>query len=76
MNVLSHVQTNSSKAGLSKAELARCFYISVIPISVWRAQLCPAPRYLSGHSNRNNTDIKHRASSAQPCFTAVCLEMA
>ena len=45
------------------------FFVSVIPISVWRALLSPAPRYLSGYTNRNNSNINHRASSAQPCFT-------
>ena len=40
------------------------------------ALLSPAPRYLSGHTNRNNTNIKHRNSSVQPRFTAVCLSVA
>ncbi len=46
-------------------------YVCVIPISVWQVMLCPAPRYLSCHNNRNNTSIKHRASSTQPWFTAL-----
>ena len=34
-------------------------------------QLWSAPRFLSGHTDRNNTKIKHRASSALPCFAAL-----
>ena len=56
-------QTNSSKAGLIRAELALSFYVSAIPISLWTALLCPAPHFLFGHANRNNTKMKHRASS-------------
>ena len=39
-------------------------------------QLCSAlpPRCLYGHTDRNNTNIKHRSSSAQPCFAAVYLD--
>ena len=62
--VKGHVQTNRSKAGLSSAELARCFMLVLFLLSVWTALICLAPRFLSGHTNTNNTNIKHRASSA------------
>ena len=39
------------------------------------ALLSPAPRYLSGHTNRNNTKINHRAS-CRPCSALVCLDPA
>ena len=55
-------QTAESRAEQSKA--GAVFYVSVIPISVWTALLRSAPRYLSDHTNRNNTNIKHRASFA------------
>ena len=53
-----------------RAELARC-YMLVLFLLV-SGQLCSAPRCLSGHTNRNNTNIKHR--SARPSFTAACLD--
>ena len=49
----------------SRAELARCVML-VLFLSV-SGQLCSAPRFLSGHTDRNNTKIKHRA--AQLCST-------
>ena len=68
--MIGHIQTNSSKAWQGRAELAR--YLMLVLFLLDPALLCPAPRYLSGHTNRNNTNIKHRSGSAQPCFT-VCL---
>ena len=56
-----------------RAELERCFYVS---IRVLTSLLCSAPRYMSGDTNRNNTNIKHCASSALPYFDAVCLDAA
>ena len=58
---LGHAQINSSKAGMSRAELGGVF-VSVITISIWTALLCPAPRFSSGNTNRNNTN-KHRTST-------------
>ena len=39
--------------------MARCFMLVLFLLV--SGQLCSAPRYLSGHSNRNSTSIKHRA---------------
>ena len=37
---------------------------SNIPTSVRTALLCPVTRSLSVHTNKNNTNIKHRSNSA------------
>ena len=91
-NLLGRVQTNSSKAGLSRAELARCFmlvlfllvwpdkfrgagqsragavfYVIVIPISVARQVPWSRAEQSCPDTNRNNTSMKHRASSALLC---------
>ena len=65
--VLGCVQTNSIKAGLSRAELALCFMLVLFLLVSGRLCVCTAPRYESGHTDRNNTNINHRASSAPLC---------
>ena len=60
-----HVQTNSSKAGQSRA--GAVFYVSVIPISVARQVAWRRAKQSCPDTNRNNTNIEHRASSALPC---------
>ena len=40
--------------------------MSVLFLLVWTDKLRAAE--LSRHTNRNNNNIKHRASSAQPCL--------
>ena len=73
ISILGHVQTNSSKAGLSKA--CAVFYVSVIPISVARQVAWSKAEQSCPDTNRNNTNIKHRAHSDQPCYTLVCLDV-
>ena len=55
------VQTHSSKAGLSRD--GAVFYVSVIPISVSRQGAWSMAEQSCLDTNRNNTNIKHHASS-------------
>ena len=49
---------------------------SVIPTGVSRQVAWSRAEQSCPDANRNNSNIKHRASSALPCFTAVCLDVA
>ena len=62
-NCLGRVQTNSSQAGQSTASAE--LYFSIIPISVARQVAWTQSQLSCSGTNTNNTNIKHRASSAQ-----------
>ena len=47
-----------------RAELTQCFVVVLFLLVSGQILFCPAPCCLSGHTNRNSTIIKHRASSA------------